>query len=180
MKKITVTLVFAVFALTTYCGDLLTLNNAKVFDGKILKIKDCEVVFKVGRDKFHVPATDIFCIQFADTANKIYKEYQQLSNNDPSKCLKGTQDAAQLHGKKGNHFFLGVLFGPFAMIGTLCANPTPYKGQKTPFMSENTDLFTDPLYLQCYKRKAKGQLIGMEAAGWGAWILFIIALGSAA
>jgi hypothetical protein len=30
------------------------------------------------------------------------------------------------------------------------------------------------------KRKAKGQLFGMEAAGWRAWLIFIIALGAAA
>jgi hypothetical protein len=178
MKKLTVTLLLTALALTSYCGDVLTLNNAKVFEGKILKIKDCEVVFKAGRDKFHIPATEIFCVQFADTANKIYKEYIQLSDNDPSKCLKGSKDAALYHGKKVNHFFLGVLFGPFAMIGTAIAKQTPYKGQMTPFKSENSDLFDDPLYLECYKRKAKGQLIGMEAAGWGAWLLFAFALAA--
>jgi hypothetical protein len=27
-----------------------------------------------------------------------------------------------------------------------------------------------------FKKKAKGKMIGMEALGWGTWILFIIAI----
>jgi hypothetical protein len=32
--------------------------------------------------------------------------------------------------------------------------------------SKNKDQFDDPEYLSCYKKKAKGQLTGMEALGW--------------
>jgi hypothetical protein len=42
-------------------------------------------------------------------------------------------------------------------------------------MSRNKEQFSDPEYLSCYTKKAKGQLIGIEALGWGAWILFILA-----
>jgi hypothetical protein len=41
-------------------------------------------------------------------------------------------------------------------------------------LSKNKDKFNDPEYLSCYKHKAKGQLIRMEALGWGAWLLFVV------
>ena len=99
-----------------------------------------------------------------------------MSFEDPNNCLSGRLDAENYHGKKGGHFVLGVLFGPFAMIGTALADPTPAKGKQTYMMSENKDQFNDPEYLSCYKKKAKGQLIGAEAAGWGAWILLLLVL----
>ena len=86
----------------------------------------------------------------------------------------GIKLAGRQYSKKVGHFFLGVLFGPFAMIGTALANPTPEKGKLTYMLSKNKDQFSDPQYLSCYKKKAKGQLIGMEASGWGAWIVLVL------
>ena len=60
------------------------------------------------------------------------------------------------------------------MLGTALANPTPDKGKRTYEMSKNKKHFDDLEYLSCYKKKAKGQLIGMEAIGWGAWILLVL------
>ena len=47
----------------------------------------------------------------------------------------------------------------------------PYEEQ-----SKNKEDFDDPEYLSCYKKKAKGQLLGMEGIGWGAWILLVLLL----
>jgi hypothetical protein len=176
MKKITLTLTVTLFAIASFAGDILTLNNEMVFEGKVTKIKDCAVVFKSEGKKHIVPAHEIFSVQFESTEDKIYKKYMEMTDEDPNKCLSGRLDAENYHGKKGGHFVLGVLFGPFAMIGTALANPTPVKGKQTYMMSQNKDQFSDPEYLSCYKKKAKGQLIGMEALGWGAWILLLIVL----
>jgi hypothetical protein len=89
-------------------------------------------------------------------------------------------DAQAFHGKRGGHFVLGVLFGPFAVIGTAVSNPTPERGARTYMMSKNKELFSDPEYLTCYRKKAKGQLIGMEFLGWGAWILIVLVASSGA
>lgn len=177
MKHITLTLFVLLFALLSFAGDILTLTNQMVFEGKVTKIKDCAVVFRAHEDTYVVPAADIFSIQFEDTNDKVYTKYLEMAAADNDKCLSGRLDAENFHGKKGGHFVLGVLFGPFAMIGTaLIANPTPVKGKDTLALSKNKDQFTDPQYLSCYKKKAKGQLIGAEALGWGAWLLFIFAI----
>ena len=176
MKKITLTITATLFAIASFAGDFLTLNNEMVFEGKVTKIKDCAVVFKADGHKYIVPASEIFSLQFENTEDKIYTDYMQMADGDPSKCLNGRLDAENYHGKKGGHFVLGVLFGPFAMIGTALANPTPEKGKQTYMMSKNKEQFSDPEYLSCYKKKAKGQLIEMEALGWGAWILLLLAL----
>jgi hypothetical protein len=94
--------------------------------------------------------------------------------SDPDKCLSARLDAENFHGKKGGHFALGFFFGPFAMIGTALANPTPYKGKNTYMMSKNKDLFNDPEYLSCYKSKAKSQLLLTEGIGWAAWIVILL------
>jgi hypothetical protein len=60
------------------------------------------------------------------------------------------------------------------MIGTALSNPTPYRGINTLMMSKNKEQFSDPEYLTCYKKKAKGNLVLMELAGWGTWILLVL------
>jgi hypothetical protein len=176
MNKITLSITAILFAIASFAGDILTLNNEMVFEGKVTKIKDCAVVFKADGQKYIVPASEIFSLQFENTEDKVYTDYMQMADGDPNKCLNGSLDAENYHGKKGGHFILGVLFGPFAMIGTALADPTPEKGKQTYMMSKNKEQFSDPEYLSCYKKKAKGQLIGMEALGWGAWILLVLVL----
>lgn len=174
MRKLTITITAMFIAMATFAGDILTLNNEMVFEGKVTKIRQCDVVFKADGQKYIVPAADIFSIEFEDTQDKVYTDYMQMVGENPEKCLKGRLDAENYHGKKGGHFILGVLFGPFAMIGTALANPTPEKGRRTYLYSKNREQFTDLEYLSCYRKKARGQLIGMEALGWGAWILFVL------
>lgn len=176
MKKTTLILTAFLFSISSFAGDILTLNNEKAFEGKVTKIKDCSVVFKAEGNKYIIPAADIFSIQFENTEDKVYTEYLKMTDSNPNKCLNGILDAENYHGKKGGHFVLGVLFGPFAMIGTALADPTPEKGKQTYMMSKNKDQFSDLEYLSCYRRKAKGQLIGMEALGWGAWVLFVLTI----
>lgn len=174
MKKIALTIISILFVLASFAGDILTLNNQMTFEGKVTKIKNCSVVFKADGNKFVIPVSDIYSIQFENVADKVYIDYMKMSDDNPDKCMNGKLDAENYHGKKVGHFFLGVLFGPFAMIGTALANPTPEKGKQTYMMSKNKDQFGDPQYLSCYKKKAKGQLIGMEALGWGAWIVLVL------
>ena len=97
-----------------------------------------------------------------------------------NKCLNGQMDAENFHGKKGGHFALGFLFGPFAMIGTALANPTPYNSSNMIMMVDDRDdpKFSDPVYLDCYKKKAKTSLIGVEGLGWLSWILILLVAGA--
>jgi hypothetical protein len=174
MKKITLTITAILFAIASFAGDILTLNNQMVFEGKITKIKDCAVVFKADGKKFTVPSSEIFSVQFENTEDKIYTEYMKMADGDPNKCLNGRLDAKNYHGKKGGHLVLGVLFGPFAMIGTALSNPTPERGKKTYMMSKNKEQFSDTEYLRCYENKAKEQLIIAEALGYFSWILVFV------
>lgn len=71
---------------------------------------------------------------------------------------------------------MGVLFGPFAVIGAALGKPTPYTGKDTVLMSTNKDSFTNPDYLSCYSKKARGQNVTNALLGWAAWIIFIAVL----
>lgn len=176
MKLFTLTLAACILSLSSLAGDILTLTNQMVFEGKVTRIKDCIISFKIDKTTYLVPADDIHSVEFSSPQDKLYTHYLNLPQGDQNKCMSGRLDAEQFHGKKGGHFALGFLFGPFAMIGTALADPTPYKGKTTPMLSQNKEIFNDAEYLSCYKRKAKGQLLGMEGLGWGSAILLLLLL----
>jgi len=174
MKHALTTLMVILISVSSLAGDILTLNNQMVFEGKLSKIKDCAVVFKTEGKRYIVPASEIFSIQFENPENRVYTKYVEMAKGDTNACLNGRFDAENFHGKREAHFVLGVLFGPFAMIGTALSNPTPNRGRHTYLLSKNKDQFSDLEYLKCYRRKALTQLIGAEAAGWGAWLVFLV------
>lgn len=176
MKKIILVLLIVLYSTTSFAKDILTLNNQMVFEGKVVRIIECAIIFKAEGKKYIVPAFDIHSIEFQNVQNKIYRKYLEMDDDDPDKCLNGKLDAENYHGKKGTHVALGFLFGPFAMIGTAIATPTPEKGRHTLAKSQNKDQFDDAEYLSCYKRKAKGQNILFEGIGWGAWLLLLLLL----
>jgi hypothetical protein len=172
-KSIILNLLLCSFVFTQ-AADVITLNNQMTFSGKVKKIKNCEVKFKTGGEVYYIPGDDIYSIIFEDPNDKVLSAYQQL--DDSEKCLRGRSDADLYHGKTGFHVAMGVLFGPFAIIGATLANPTPDKGNDTYIMSKNRNNFSDPVYLTCYKKKAKGKNVGNTALGWAAWILLLLAI----
>ena len=178
MKKLTFILILLLFVLASHAGDILTLNNRMVFEGKVTKIKGCHLEITINGDKYSIPASEIFSVEFQNPGDKVYADYLKLAASDISNCMKGGYDASAYHGKKAGHFILGFLFGPFAMVGTVLSNPVPERGQSTYKFSKNRDLFDDAEYIACYRKKAKLQLIGMEALGWGASIIFLITINA--
>lgn len=173
MKKILLFL-FAIILTHFSYADILTLLNGQSFEGRVQKIKNCSIVFKCEKEKYFIPSDSIFSIEFADQNDPVYTDYVPMAGSDA--CLKGTLDAQQFHGKGGLHLALGFLFGPFAVIGAALSNPNPYRGRDTVMLSKNRDSFSDPIYLQCYKRKARRRNVGHAFMGWG--IVVVIAIVS--
>lgn len=176
MNKTIFTILACFGLMPVFASDVLTLSNDSTFEGKVRKIKNCFVFFETNENVYKIPASDVYCLEFGDVNDPVYLDYMNLLENDPNACLNGSLDAESYHGQKGAHFALGILFGPFAIIGTALSNPTPMKGKETMMMSNHKEQFSDPAYLNCYKKKAKGQMIGMEALGWGTWILLALVL----
>jgi hypothetical protein len=175
MKKSIFTLAFIVFTIVSSFSDVLTLNNSLMFEGKILKIENCEVTFEASNGiKYLIPVVDIFYIEFENPSDIVYTKHLKLSESDPDKCMKAKIDAENYHGKESLHFALGLLFGPFAIIGAALSKPTPQKGQETYSMSKNKDLFEDPVYLNCYTKRARAKNVQNTVIGWGGYLLFIL------
>ena len=61
------TITATLFAVASFAGDILTLNNEMVFEGKVTKIKECAVVFKANGHRYLVPASEIFSLQFENS-----------------------------------------------------------------------------------------------------------------
>jgi hypothetical protein len=177
MKNLVIAIFALLFSCYSYAGDILTLTNQMTFEGKVVKIKECEVIFKTDGKKFSIPSEDIFSIKFESITDKAYVDYMKFAERNPEACMKGADDAAMYHGKGLSHFALGFLFGPFAMIGTAIARPDPITGTRTFRKSQNHELFSDPDYLKCYRRKAKAGNIAMEGIGWGTWIFIALVAG---
>jgi hypothetical protein len=153
-------------------NDIIRLTNNLEFIGDVKKISNCYVKFKTNGEKYWIPVDDIHFIKFENPNDKVLLDYNKLSGSD--KCMKGQMDAEMYHGKKGGHIALGFLFGPFAMIGAAIAEPTPQRGQSTMMMSENKELFNDPSYLTCYKKKARAKNVGNAGIGWASWVLILL------
>jgi hypothetical protein len=179
MRKIVPVMILMVFSLFSFAEDILILKDGESFKGKVTRIKKCHVHFKTEIGTFLVPIYDIDAVQLDNPRKRILRKYKLMLNPPRSEeCKLGEQDAYMYHGKRGGHFVLGFLFGPFAIVGTVLATPTPGKGVRTIYMSENRDLFTDPHYLNCYESKARNRLLTMEAIGWGAAIVLILLLSA--
>ena len=178
MKKIFVFLCIALLPISLFGNeeDVLTLINQMKFKGKVVRIRDCQVKFSAEGKSYWVPAAAIYSIEFANPKDEVYLKY--IKQEQANKCLSGTQDADLYHGKVGLHVAMGVLFGPFALIGAAIASPTPISGKSTMLYSENKDMFSDAEYLSCYKKKAKGKNVTNALLGWAGWILLVLVASS--
>ena len=177
MKKLILLFLTGLTVISTQAFDKLTLTNGMQFQGDVVKVKSCSVMFKTEVGKVEVPAKDIYSVEFENPNDEQFVEYMAVldSTSSADKCTNGRMDAKKYHGKKGGHFFLGFFFGPVAVIGTaIIAKPTPYnaKNQVALSQSPNKDQFTDPEYLMCYKKEVKKSLILMECVGFGGKVIF--------
>lgn len=169
------TLIISLLSPAALANDILLLKDNNFFEGEILKIKNCEVKFKASDgNKYYIPAEDIQKLIFEDTKSRVFKKYQTTIENEENPCLSGRLDAENLHGKAGRHVVLGILFGPFTVIGAAVSSPRPHNGKETMYLSKNKELFQDPMYLSCYTKKARSRNVIYSAAGWGSWILFAL------
>ncbi|MCL3779670.1 hypothetical protein EMN47_04615 [Prolixibacteraceae bacterium JC049] len=178
MKKTLTTLLVLFIALTTFANDAVTLKNNMTFSGEVLRIKKNHIVFKANNEKYKIPHEDLSSVYLEDQNGRLYRKLLELEKRNEeaqpiNKKMAAKFDASHFHGKKGSHFVLGFFFGPFSMIGTALASPSPYNGRHTQLLSKNKKLFNDPEYLIHYKRKAKGGLIVTEALGWATWLLIL-------
>ena len=122
--------------------------------------------------------TDIQIVDFSEQNQKMFKQFTAYQM-DPESCAKGVTDADDLHRKGGLHLILGALFGPFAVVGAAIAGPTPASGSRTALVSSNKELFSDPEYLRCYKKKARNKNVLNAAIGWGAiTLLYTLTAGN--
>jgi hypothetical protein len=172
MKYLTISL-FLLLSSILFANDEVQLLNCEIYHGEVLKIDQCKVHFKTVCQTLIIDADSIDYLKFECLDNEIYVNYiNDLTLKE--KCLRGHNDAKNLYNYGIPHFILGVLFGPFTVVGTLVATPTPNKSQATMKLSENKELFGDPSYLECYKKEAKSKNLSAALAGWTTWIVIAL------
>jgi len=155
----------------------LKLNNGMKFEGIIKKINECDCQFKVDNHKYNIPLSDISDI---NVYNEKFREKVTNILGSQNNCINGQTDAELYHGKRGSHIALGFLTGVIGIVGVaIVANPNPYKGSNTGALSQNKNDFNDPIYLNCYKKKAKGKLVGSTAIGLAGWVALLLLVSSA-
>lgn len=155
-------------------ADVVIMKDGHGFSGKIVSIKQGILKLKWQDDRLFIPLEEVERVEFEDPENKLAGISFMNPVPQGENCIAGQQDAEMFHGKYGGHVVLGFFFGPFALIGTALASPYPHRGRHTAAMSQNKELFDNPEYALCYKRKAKARLLGAEAIGWGAWLVIAL------
>ncbi|MBN1597602.1 MAG: hypothetical protein JW894_04870 [Bacteroidales bacterium] len=162
-------------------GPLRNISNKDVFmiiyeDGTREIIK--ETYQKNETETVNQPITYQIPQNLSQTEINLDKNYVSIPISMTDKCIHGTNDADNLHGKGAAHFIYGVAFGPFALIGAAVSTPTPETGIRTTMMSPNKSLFNDPSYRTCYTQKARKKNIGNAALGWATWVLAVLVVSS--
>lgn len=170
MKSILFTLSFFVLTFVAMASDTLQLLNSQSFVGEVKSMENCQVTFKANGTKYLIPADSIYSIKFSDTKNVVYQAILGDTLTNRQLCLKGQQDADGLYNAGFAHFLLGVAFGPFSVVGTTIASPSPAKSKSTLELSENKDHFGNFYYLECYRKKAKAKNISAVLLGWTTWV----------
>jgi len=153
----------------------ITPDDYLYFNGEIIKVKDCFVDFRSSDgQKYRIPGYDIMGYRLEDPMSKWEEALLEMIVNPEENCMAGRMDAAVFHKRKFGNFVGGILLGPFWVIGAAIWSPDPGSGRDTYIMSDNKDLFSDPYYLDCYKRKARSNNVIAALGGWATWILFAL------
>jgi hypothetical protein len=175
MKFLTLTCCIFLEITFGFSQDVLTKISGDSIKVKVVEISSTEVKYKNYDDlagiTYGIFKSEVLMIRYESGRVETFKD-QDLLLSHSEKCNCGRSDAEKFHGKKDAHFVLGLLFGTYAIIVTAAASQTPKKGKFTYKLSQHKALFTDPDYLKCYKKKAKSDLITMEA--WGIVVRFAI------
>ena len=175
MKIFILVILLVGFIEDTNAIDVIRLKNNGQLAGNIIKQKRNKLFLQIDTITYKIPKKDIHEVIYG--YNAIPKDLvDQLSTEDKIKCMKAIKDAQTFHGKNGLHMLLGALTGPVSIIATALANPTPPKGNRTYLLSQNKELFNDPVYLNVYKRTAKKKLITQEVTGMLICVMTVLAI----
>ncbi len=67
MRLLAVTFILISLAFSNlHAGDVLILPNGNQYEGKVVKLKGCDVIFKSNGHRYAIPAADIHSIHFED------------------------------------------------------------------------------------------------------------------
>lgn len=149
------------------------------FHGEIKKVKKCFVHFKAtDGNTYKIPGDQIYAYRVEDPVSDLNDIMASVVMDNTENCSKGMADAQMHHKKALGNYAGGFLLGIFWVIGAAVASPTPMKGKNTMALSENSELFTDPYYLDCYKKKAKTTNVLAAVGGWATWIAVVLLASS--
>ena len=145
MKKIMIGLImFAATFAYANGNDVIGLKNKIQFCGTVLDVTDSSALFTVNGIIYEIPTVDIDFIALKDSNTKAAQSLADVFSDNPNLCMLGQCDAEMYHGKTGGAFVLGMLVGPFAVIGYALTRPDPYDGKNTVMMSHNSQYFSNP------------------------------------
>lgn len=156
-------------ASTGYTRDKIYLTNGKTLRCEIVTVEWNKLEYRQ-RGKIAVLHADDVALIELDAANieVIEKINVQIDPRNPlASCEMGKADANAFHNRGFGNFALGFFFGPFGVLGTAIGAPRSPDYVKIP-VKEN---LSDPAYLKCYRKRARGKNVLHAAAGWAGILL---------
>jgi hypothetical protein len=91
----TASLIYSISFGGVFGGDVLTTKDGQVIEGKISKIKNCEVVLFTNEYKYIVTASNLSSIQFEAFKGKAYRQYMALDSDSEFKLQMAAEEAGQ-------------------------------------------------------------------------------------
>lgn len=161
--------VLLILSFTGHTRDKIYLTNGKTIRCQIVNVEWNKLDYQ-HRGKVNSLSSDEVSRIELDAANVavIEKINATLDPRNPlASCEMGKADANAYHNRGFGNFTLGFFFGPIGMLGTAIGAPRSPDYVKIP-VKEN---LSDPAYLKCYRKRARGKNVLHATAGWAAILL---------
>lgn len=161
--------------------DIILLKDGKEVRAKVKSVGTSEIKYhdfeNLTGPEYSIEKNMVFMITYENGKKDVFSESPSttIASTKAGPCEAGTRDAELYHRRTGTHVILGVLTGPFAAIGAALSHPTPERGRETMAKSKNKEYFQVDEYRECYQKKARSKNVVNSLAGWGSWIIFVIA-----
>lgn len=174
MKRIFFVLLLTCVVNLCHGNDVVVLKNGITIECSISSINNTIISYQENeKSKLSTVSLEEVMFLQIDPKNKsllrqMRKDFKKIKRGlQVDSCHEGITDANTFHKRAGGNFALGFFFGVFGLIGTAVGNP------KMPhyYPIADTSNLSDPTYIQCFSRKAKGKNIGNAAIGWGVSIV---------
>lgn len=156
-------------------ADFIQLTNGDLFEGKVLKVYEGELLFKTEAGTYFIPQQDLQCVNLDHRSKRKEKALDDMfATPAEDTCSRGSV-AGGMHGHGFGQFCAGF-FGSLIGVGiVMIVDKTPSKSKNLLMVADDRDVWTDPSYLACYDKAAKKKALTNSGLGMLTYVVLYLA-----